>query len=418
MKPSLRQGDCCVVSPLTGRKKEIYLHWKVLDFCSLGLRTENKAVSFVELDSTDSRPFHYRLELQQEDEEVDRFIFKRLKGPPFKYNGFWANEVYVDRLDKVEFDYHVLSFFDAKHFSQKENPFCHPVLKMENLLKSDLSILIEGETGTGKSYLAKAIHEKSGRQGEFVGVNLSSYSISLLESELFGHRKGAFTGALETKIGAFEMAQEGTLFLDEIDSLPIEIQTKLLTFLDNKVYRMVGDIKEKKLKTRLIFASGRALDQLVNRGDFRKDFFYRLKSGYSLKMNSLREEPGLIKNACKYFSIKHDLKLSKELQDFYMTLPWPGNLRQLFSHLEKKRILQKGKLMSFDEFDEELIIGSSDLSAFDAFETLSLEDYKLAYFSKVFYYCHKNIRLTARKLRISEKTVRRLLDKTNWQEHK
>ena len=160
----------------------------------------------------------------------------------------------------------------------------------QNLINSDLKILISGETGTGKSHLARKVHEKSGRLGEFVAINLSSFNPQLIESELFGHKKGSFTGAIHDKTGAFSMAKNGTLFLDEIDSLPLDLQTKLLTFIDNKKFRRVGDTKEESINTRLIFASGRPLEQLVEQGSFRKDLFFRLKSGHSVEMASLRND--------------------------------------------------------------------------------------------------------------------------------
>ena len=121
------------------------------------------------------------------------------------------------------------------------------------------------------------------------------------------------------------MAENGTLFLDEIDSLPLDLQTKLLTFIDNKKFRRVGDTKEEMIRTRLIFASGRPLEALVELGSFRKDLFYRLKSGHSVELLSLRNDVQRIREFCQLFAIKNGVILSKNLLDFYQSLAWPAN---------------------------------------------------------------------------------------------
>jgi DNA-binding NtrC family response regulator len=214
-------------------------------------------------------------------------------------------------------------------------------------------------------------------------------------------------------MGAFSLAQDGTLFLDEIDSLPIEIQTKLLTFIDNKKFRRVGDGRELSIRTRLIFASGRNLSALVDQGCFRKDLFYRLKSGHSVDMLSLRSDIQRIKDICQFYALEHEVTLSVKLVDFYLTLAWPGNLRQLLGHLDKKKILTKSRKLDFDHLDEELLLQSSDLMKLDGQEQeiIPIEDIKLNYIKRAVTLCDGNIAMASRKLQLNQKTVRGFLQK-------
>jgi DNA-binding NtrC family response regulator len=277
-----------------------------------------------------------------------------------------------------------------------------PVLTVEDeyiqdqsVVESDMKILITGESGTGKTRLAKKIHSQSKRSGQFIGINLSAYNPSLIESELFGHKKGAFTGAVSDKCGAFKLANWGTLFLDEIDSLPIELQTKLLGFLDDKTFRAVGDTREEKINARLIFASGRPLESLVEKGLFRKDFYYRLKTGHGIELKPLRDDVSLIDRVLDQFCLENNITLTYRLREFYLSLSWPGNLRELYGHLEKKRILTKGRKFDFDLCDEELITKSTDLYSFEK-EIQSLEDTKREYVSKILGHFQGNYQLAAK----------------------
>ena len=403
----LRIGDSCSIYPFHGRKKAFTLKSKKIDLISAHYRPQDLSMSYVELPKSEVEQFHYRLELDD-----DRFVLKTIKGRAFWLNGFAAKEAYVERLDRLFIDDNKINFapFDLGEMTSRQSE--HPLLMEQNLIDSDLKILISGETGTGKSHLARKIHEKSGRIGEFVAINLSSFNSQLIESELFGHKKGAFTGAISDKVGAFSLAQNGTLFLDEVDSLPLELQTKLLTFIDNKKFRRVGDTKEESIKTRMLFASGRPLDTLVEQGLFRKDFYFRLMSGHSVAIESLRNDIPRIKSSCQHFAIENKVTISNRLLDFYQTLPWPGNLRQLLGHLEKKKILTRSHKLDFDTLDEELLLQSSDLTALNAGDELvSMDQVKISYLKRALGLCEGNIAMTARKLKISEKTVRILMMK-------
>ena len=193
----------------------------------------------------------------------------------------------------------------------------HPILKNHKLIRSDLNILIQGETGTGKTRLARRIHDESGSSGDFVHINLSSFSPSLIESELFGYQKGSFTGAIKNKVGALASANFGTLFIDEIDSLPFALQTKLLLFLDDQKFSPVGSRQVLSANTRIIFASGRSLIDLVKRGSMREDFYFRIISGHEIRMRPLRDCPELIDRLINHFSIKNNVSLTIKLKEFY-----------------------------------------------------------------------------------------------------
>lgn len=405
----VRIQDTCCISPLHGYKKVVTLSRQVMDFIPSQYRPEGLAMSFIELPYYANEPFHYRLEIDPTIDE-GRYFLRTIKGAPFWINGLAAREAYVERSDRLLLEDNKISF-KAKNLQEISN-IDHTVLDNVNLMQSELNILIQGETGTGKTHLARKIHEKSNRPGPFVGINLSSFNSNLIESELFGHKKGAFTGAVNDKQGAFSEAAFGTLFLDEVDSLPLELQTKLLTFLDSKKFRPVGSLSEQLIQTRLIFASGRRLEDLVRREIFRKDFYYRLKSGHTIELLPLRNDVKKIRETCEFFAKENGLSCSKRMVDFYETLAWPGNIRQLFGHLEKKKVFTKNLKLDFDNLDEELLLQSSDLMSFEeAFQIISLEECKLNYVKKVVSLCEGNIAVAARKLRINEKTVRTLMGK-------
>jgi transcriptional regulator of acetoin/glycerol metabolism len=392
----VRIGDSCSILPFSGRKKAFTLNRLRIDLVSPKFRPEGLSGSYFELPGHGPQPFHYRLELDGAA-EGGRFVLKALRGAPF----YLADRLYIED-NRINFD----PFDLAEHVRRR---FEHPVLLEQPLLASTLKILIQGETGTGKSHLAAMIHAASGRPGKFVAVNLSSFNEQLIESELFGHKKGAFTGAIAEKSGAFLEAENGTLFLDEVDSLPPDLQTKLLTFLDSNRFRKVGDVNETAIRARLVFAAGQPLEPLVKEGRFRRDFYFRLKSGHTIELAALRTEPARIREACRHFSLRESVTVSPRLQEFYETLPWPGNLRQLFGHLEKKKVLSKSPKLDFDVFDEELLRASSDLATISARdEIVPLRELKADYVKRALGLCAGNVSLAARKLRLTEKTVKSL----------
>ncbi len=225
------------------------------------------------------------------------------------------------------------------------------VLKqVEQVASTDATVLIMGETGTGKELIARAIYNNSQRKNkQFVKINCASIPATLIESELFGHEKGAFTGALQKKIGRFELAHNGTLFLDEIGELPIELQPKLLRVLQEGEFERIGSNITIKVNIRIIAATNRDLLEEVYQGKFRSDLFYRLNV-FPIHLPSLRERKNDIPELVKYFVDKSTKKFNKEISSIPMTefkkltaYNWPGNIRELENIVERAVILSDGK---------------------------------------------------------------------------
>ena len=224
------------------------------------------------------------------------------------------------------------------------------VLKQaETVAPTDSTVLILGETGTGKELIARAIHNLSGRRERtFVKINCAAIPTGLLESELFGHERGAFTGAIAQKIGRFELADRGTLFLDEIGDIPLELQSKLLRVLQEQEFERLGSIKTIRVNVRLIAATNADLDQMVAEKRFRSDLYYRLNV-FPVLMPLLRERPEDIPLLVRYFAQKYSRLMKKEVR----TIPaevmnalaryhWPGNIRELENLIERAVILSPG----------------------------------------------------------------------------
>ena len=253
-KQGLRLGDQLELYPALGRKKVISLNRTHYDIHS------KKSLSHAQLGNCvlvlpEMSEHHYEIELSliksQNEKELgleSRYLIRSLNETPFRINGIFSFQSFIERGDVLDFGYHKLKMTSSTSFYKNSSHICESKKLNPRVVKSDISILIEGETGTGKTRLANIIHKESGRSGRLVHLNLSSFSKNLIESELFGHRKGAFTGAVTDKFGAIEEAHYGTLFLDEIDSLSTELQTKLLLFLDNGIYRQVGGEGPRKSK--------------------------------------------------------------------------------------------------------------------------------------------------------------------------
>lgn len=339
--------------------------------------------------------------------EKSRYLLRSCGEAPFKLNGSFCFEALIERGDLVEIGFNRFAFLKPHSQLRLVNP-TSPI-EVE-IIKSKLNVAIEGETGTGKSTLAKSVHEESGRMGAFVHLNLASFSPSLIESELFGHIKGAFTGAINDKKGALIEAHRGTLFLDEIDSLSWELQTKLLLFLDSQNVRAVGGSLNTQVDVRLIFASGTPLKKLVEQHKMRKDFYYRLTSGAVISLSSLRHSPQYVKSFCKEFESKHFISIKEDLVNFYFRCPWPGNFRQLQAHLNKKLVMSKGKKMLLDQSDYELLTEQND--SIDLFneDFKTLDQVKRNYSLKVYLKCSKNLKKASQLLDISPNTLKAFVD--------
>jgi transcriptional regulator with GAF, ATPase, and Fis domain len=223
------------------------------------------------------------------------------------------------------------------------------VLKnVERVAPTDSTVLITGETGTGKELIARAIHNLSPRKGRpLVKVNCAAIPAGLIESELFGHEKGAFTGALSRKMGRFEVADKGTIFLDEIGELPLDLQSKLLRVLQEGEFERVGGTQTFKVSVRVIAATNRNLDQLSKTGQYRPDLYYRLNV-FPVHLPPLREREGDIPLLVQYFTHKYAASLGKKIEKIPAGLMtalqryhWPGNIRELEHVIERAVILSE-----------------------------------------------------------------------------
>ena len=220
------------------------------------------------------------------------------------------------------------------------------LVNVERVAPTDSTVLLLGETGTGKELIARAIHKLSSRAGRpFIKLNCAAIPFDLLESELFGHEKGAFTGAIAQKVGRFEMADTGTLFLDEIGDLPLALQPKLLRVLQEQEFERLGSGRTHHINVRLVAATHRNLDMLVLRNEFRIDLFYRLNV-FPVSLPPLRERREDIEQLIVHFVEIYSRRMNKEIRhipretlDAFRAYSWPGNVRELQNLVERAVIL-------------------------------------------------------------------------------
>ena len=227
--------------------------------------------------------------------------------------------------------------------------------KIERVAGTDSTVLVHGETGTGKELIAHAIHRLSKREKRtLVKVNCAAIASTLFESELFGHVKGAFTGALGKRVGRFELADGGTIFLDEVGELPLEVQTKLLRVLQEREFEPVGSSQTRRVDVRIIAATNRNLDEAVLRGTFRADLLYRLNV-FPIRVPPLRERAEDVRQLAALFLERQAARLGKELEGFSAAdlerlerYRWPGNIRELENVVERAAILAQGRTPRLD----------------------------------------------------------------------
>jgi transcriptional regulator with PAS, ATPase and Fis domain len=243
---------------------------------------------------------------------------------------------------------------------------------------SQNTVLIAGETGTGKELAAEAIHYNGARREKpFISVSCAALSKSLLESELFGHEKGSFTGALKEKKGRFELADGGTLFLDEVDDIPLDFQVKLLRVIQSGMFERVGSEATQHADVRIIAATKRDLWELVEEGTFRRDLYYRLNV-IQILLPPLRQRtddiPLLVDHFLKKYAPGREITISPEIMELFLQFNWDGNVRELEHTIERLVLLSKDGAVDKNSLSPKILAFASSGSAF-AFERMKLPEY-------------------------------------------
>jgi two-component system NtrC family response regulator len=228
---------------------------------------------------------------------------------------------------------------------------------IERVARADVSVMLLGASGTGKELLARAVHEKSERRGEFIAINCAAIPENLLEAELFGYERGAFTGAVKSNVGKIELAEGGTLFLDEVGDIPLPLQVKLLRFLQERVIERIGGRQPIAVDTRIVCATHQDLEAMIADGRFREDLYYRLAE-IVVKIPSLAERPGDAALLARHFVNRFGRELKTGVQalsadalaaiDAYA---WPGNVRELENRLKRAVIMADGKIVTAADLD-------------------------------------------------------------------
>jgi len=304
------------------------------------------------------------------------------------------------------------------HLNQNHQVFIASSAAMENVVhavkqvaSTDANILLLGENGTGKEVVARAIHNQSNRADEaFISVDLGSVPATLFESEMFGHEKGSFTDAKETRIGKFELANKGTLFLDEIGNLSADLQIKLLSVIQSRSLTKIGSSKLVQLDVRIICATNAPIYDMVKNGTFRQDLFYRIKT-IEIKLPPLRERrediPLLTKYYLEEFSKRYnkDVELDDVLLQKLANYSWPGNIRELQHAVERAVILGKGPLLKAEDFQlSHTVESGTDLT------TLNLSDVEKNVIKHALKKCNGNLTKASEELGIGRTTLYRKIE--------
>ncbi|HEX4576318.1 MAG TPA: sigma 54-interacting transcriptional regulator, partial [Edaphobacter sp.] len=256
-------------------------------------------------------------------------------------------------LEKLYLEEEIRSEMNLKDIVGNSEPLRRVLKEIETVAPADSTVLVYGETGTGKELIARAVHNLSSRKSNtFVKLNCAAIPTGLLESELFGHEKGAFTGAIGQRVGRFELANRGTIFLDEVGEIPLELQPKLLRVLQEREFERLGSTRTLRTDARLIAATNRDLKSMVEEQKFRSDLYYRLNV-FPIRVPALRERkediPLLVRHFVKEFSHRNqrviDTILSESMQAL-IRYHWPGNIRELQNVIERAVLISKGPVLN------------------------------------------------------------------------
>jgi len=330
-----------------------------------------------------------------------------------------AVETFLDISEIKNLSEHLDERFKYENIVGKNKEIKQIINVLESVAQTDSSVLITGESGTGKELAARAIHLNSLRRtGPFVAVNCSAFAESLIESELFGHEKGAFTGAIKSKVGRFELAQNGTLFLDEIGDLSITVQTKLLRVLETKEIERVGANKTIKIDTRIIAATNKDLEKEIEAGRFREDLYYRINV-MNIHLPPLRERKDDLPILVNHFIEKFNSKFGRNIKhfsssafDILIDYKFPGNIRELENVIEHCFVLCNSDVIQIEHLPKRLREGIFHLVANNVSNNLShIKDAEKNIIINILQKHNGNRSKTAEELNIHPTTLWRKMQK-------
>jgi formate hydrogenlyase transcriptional activator len=314
-------------------------------FCDMPLTSRDRSLGVLALASREENAF---------DREATTFLSQIAQQVAIGVENALAYGEIADLKDKLAqeklyLEDEIRGEMDFEGIVGQSSALRHVLNLVETVAPSDSTVLLLGETGTGKELIARAIHERSRRKDRtFVKLNCAAIPTGLLESELFGHERGAFTGAIAQKIGRLELADQGSLFLDEVGDIPIEIQPKLLRALQEREFERLGSNRTKKVDVRLVAATNRDLEKMMEDREFRSDLYYRLNV-FPIRIPPLRERPEDIPLLVRYFTQKYGRLMNKEIESIpaaamrkLSSWHWPGNIRELENFIERSVILTHG----------------------------------------------------------------------------
>lgn len=349
-------------------------------------------------------------------EGADHFLTKPVELP--------ALQILIERVLENERNRKSRFVGDSREAREALNPFlgASPLIRefeqqVRKVVGSDSPILLHGETGTGKGVLAKWFHQNGPRRSEaFVDLNCAGLTREFLETELFGHEKGAFTGAVQVKRGLLEVAHRGTLFLDEIGDIDMQIQPKLLKVLEEQRFRRVGDVKDKVVDVRLIAATHRDLSQAIAEGRFRSDLYFRINT-IPLTIPSLRSRPEDIQLLAEFFLRQlsrgrgsEDFRFSADAARALRNYSWPGNIRELRNVIERAVLLSEGTTIETPLLRFEFS-GPPQAAGFDS--NLTLEELEKLHIERVLAEEHGKVEPAARRLGIPRSSLYQKLKRFN-----
>jgi len=348
-----------------------------------------------------------------EQDELKDVIFKAIKTRRLSDEEFVASSDEIDRYGIIGASGPMIEIFET----------------IKRVAPTTTTILISGETGTGKELIANAIHINSPRKNNpLIKINCAAIAENLMESELFGYERGAFTGAVVTKPGRFELAHKGTLFLDEVGELPKEMQVKLLRVIQEHAFERVGGLKTIKVDVRLITATNRNLFQDVKEGRFREDLFYRLNV-LPIQLPSLRERKDDVPTLTSFFIDRFNNKLSRDISglddgvmELFVDYDWPGNIREMENLLERLVLMARGQTITLEDvpgeikaavYEQSLLPPEKQKSQFKDFIRSQTEDVEKQMIADCLDECGGNVTRAAQHLGLSRKGLQLKMIKYN-----